>query len=50
MTMAKQLENCNDFDLLWENVENVDRTDDGDVYTYPDGSQLLVSKSSRHTL
>ncbi len=46
LTMAHQVADSGDFDALWAEVDHVDRLDDeSDLYTYPDGSQLNVSKS-----
>ncbi|WP_368607463.1 hypothetical protein [Pseudomonas fulva] len=46
LTMAQKVADSDDFDVLWAEVDHVDRLDDGsDLYTYPDGSQLNVSKA-----
>lgn len=43
-TMAKTLADCEDFEILWDQVDHVVRLDDEgcDLYTYPDGSQLKI--------
>jgi hypothetical protein len=46
LTMAQKNADSDDFDVLWAEVDHVDRLEDGsDLYTYPDGSQLNVSKA-----
>lgn len=44
-TMAEKVSNSQDFDVLWDQVDSVERLEDEgcDLYTYPDGSQLKVS-------
>ncbi len=50
-TMAQKLANSKDFDTLWDQVDCVERLDDGsDLYTYPDGSQLKVSSTDNETI
>lgn len=47
-SMAENLKDCGDFDLLWENVEYVERLEEGgDLYTYPDGSKLKVQSNKK---
>ena len=46
-TMAQSVANSQDFDVLWDQVDSVERLEDEgcDLYTYPDGSQLKVSSA-----
>ena len=44
-TLAQSLITSNDFDELWADVEYVERLPQGgDLYTYPDGSQLYINQ------
>lgn len=46
-TQASQLLNAADIDILWESVEWVsDLESGGNIYTYSDGSQLIVKADS----
>ena len=46
-TMAQKVAHSQDFDVLWDQVDSVERLEDEgcDLYIYPDGSQLKVSSA-----
>ncbi|WP_339476334.1 hypothetical protein [Pseudomonas fluorescens] len=51
-TMAQSVASSEDFDVLWDQVDSVERLEDEgcDLYTYTDGSQLKVSSAGSETV